>query len=171
MRLTGRINFLAENVTILHVLTGTIFDGTVTYTNTLADRQIEQGHRVIIIAKNQLGETRADFASIPINKRGILQRLRNIELIKRVVKSESADLIHAHSRAASWLCHFVAKLTKTPYVSTIHAFIGTHASVRNHNIYGERTFAICEKIKEHAIKHTKYFNENNIEVIHNGIEF
>ena len=153
----------------MHIITGTIFDGTMTYATSLADKQVEMGHRVFIVGNRLPVQTRATFISVPIHNRRYLQRFRNIRVLKSLFKLYEIELVNAHSRAASWLSHYATKKLPVTYVSTIHSFIPERASVKRHNIYGKNIIAVCDEIKKHAEATAPYFKSLDIRVVYNGI--
>ncbi|MCS7005877.1 MAG: polysaccharide deacetylase family protein [Cytophagales bacterium] len=155
---------------ILHVLSQTTLTGAETYVATLADFQIQQGNRVFIVSDTFITPTKASIVHQPIARRTYLQRVRNILFLRKFIKSNNIDVVHAHSRASSWVSHFAVLKTRVPLISTIHGRQHLHTSTWLYNVYGDRQIAICENIKQHLIYEVK-LNPTHISVIPNGFMF
>ena len=156
-------------VNILHVLSGDIVTGSETSTAALVGEQVHQGHKVFIAAGSFSQPTQANFIQVPIFNRGPLQRLKNIRSLLKIIRREKIDIVHAHSRAASWVSFWACRLSGTAYLSTLHGRQHLHFSNRHFNIYGSHCVAVCEDIRDQMLKETKVFNTSQMTVIRNGI--
>ena len=123
--------------------------GAETYTLALAARQREAGHHCVIVSDRINIRHEFPFYPVPLGERGWLRRLSNILLIRRLVRKERIDVMHAHSRAASWIANAVASVTGTAYISTVHGRQSVHFTSRRFNVYGQRVIAICPHLAQH----------------------
>ncbi len=155
---------------ILHVLSQVQITGAEVYAVTLAEAHIQQGHEVFIISDKLHKQTRASYFSQPIHKRSYKQRLKNIFFLRNFLKQHSIDVVHAHSRAASWVCNIAVKNLKIPLISTIHGRQHLHASVSMFDIYGDKLIAVCNNLKEHLINEVK-IDPKKVTTIPNGFDF
>lgn len=154
---------------ILQVLSQFEVTGAETFAATLADAQIAAGHTVYIISDNFYTSTKATVISHPIGKRDIQQRLSNISFLRKFIREHKIDVVHAHSRAASWVCYFAARGGKVPLVSSIHGRQHLHFSSTLFSIYGEKRVAVCKSIYDHLTHDLKYGLET-LALVHNGID-
>lgn len=154
---------------ILHVLSGDFVSGSETSTAALAAEQIKKGHQVFIAAGSFSQPTQAQVILAPIYNRGLAHRFLNILALKQIIQREHIDIVHAHSRAASWVAHWACRLTKTAFLSTLHGRQHLHFSSRHFNVYGKRCIAVCENIREQILKETSVFKPEQLTVIRNGI--
>lgn len=154
---------------ILHVLSGDFVAGSETSTAAVIDRQIQGGHRVWIAAGKFTHATQARIYSVPIYNRGLVQRFLNIRRLIQIIRDEKIDIVHAHSRAASWVSYWACFRTGTAYLSTFHGRQHLHFSNKRFNIYGPRCAAVCENIREQMLEETRVFQPEQITVIRNGI--
>lgn len=154
---------------ILHVLSGDFVSGSETSTAALAAEQIKRGHQVFIAAGSFSQPTQAQVILIPIYNRGWAHRVLNVLALRRVIQREGIDLVHAHSRAASWVAHWACRLTGTAVLSTLHGRQHLHFSSRRLNIYGPHCIAVCEDIRDQMLKETSVFKPDGLMVIRNGI--
>ncbi|MFH0988544.1 MAG: polysaccharide deacetylase family protein [bacterium] len=155
---------------ILHVLSQFEVTGAETYATTLAEQQLQRGHTVFITSDNLTLPTQATYIQLPIGKRAYRSRWNNYRSLRHLIHTHRIDLIHAHSRAASWVSFYASKKTRTPFISTIHGRQHLHLSSKTLNIYGKSIIAVCESVRDHLVNDLG-FPENIIRVIPNGIAF
>jgi hypothetical protein len=138
-------------VHILHVLSQTHLTGAEVHAATLCALELAQGDLPILVSDTitvPLPDG-ADYVPMPIHDRGYLNRLRNVRRLVRLCRERQVDVIHAHSRAASWVANLAARRARVGYVSTIHGRQHLHPSSRTWNIYGRHIIAICDDLAEH----------------------
>ncbi len=155
---------------ILHVVSAQFFAGSVAYAVQLAEAHRAQGHAVWLMSDVTELPTGATLVQALISERGYRQRLRNVRLIRQLVKEEGIDVVHAHSRAASWVSYFALRGLKVPLVSTVHGRQHLHTSTSLLDIYGDKVIAICENLREHLITEVK-MAAAKIVAIPNGVAF
>ena len=155
---------------ILHVLSAEFFAGSVAYAVSLAEAHRAQGHAVWLVADSDELPTGATQVKTPIGDRRYGQRLRNIRLIRQLIQTESIDVVHAHSRAASWVSYIALRGLKVPLVSTVHGRQHLHSSTSLFDIYGDAVIAICGNLREHLITEVKMAPAKIVE-IPNGVTF
>ena len=156
---------------ILHVLSGDFVAGSETSTASLIEIQIAEGHRIFIASGQFTHPTQAKLFSVPVYDRGLWSRFSNIRRLNQIIRDEKIDLIHAHSRAASWVSYWASRFTKTAYLSTLHGRQHLHFSNKNFNIYGSHCAAVCENIREQMLNETKVFQPEQLVVVRNGVKF
>jgi glycosyltransferase involved in cell wall biosynthesis len=154
---------------ILHVLSQFEVTGAETFAATLANTQIANGYKVFIVSDNFYTKTNATVISHPIGKRDLPQRLENIIYLKNFIKENNIDVVHAHSRAASWVSYFATRLGYVPLVSSIHGRQHLHFSSKMFSVYGEKRVAVCKSIYTHLNHDLKYPLET-LALINNGID-
>ena len=155
---------------ILHLFTGTIVDGTITYAVQLSSSQQSQGHTVYLCGNDLTLPTDVPFIHLPVHKRDLFQRFQNTWLLTRLIARLDLDIIHTHSRAAAWLANYACRFGRATHIYTLHAFTLDLPSHKRHNVYGKHVFSVCENIRKQAIENTEYFGKQQIPIILNGIE-
>ena len=136
---------------VLHVLSSDFYAGSVAYALKLSEKQQEEGHEVHVITDNAHFFENVPVVKWPVSKRSMKQRMINIFFIVKFIRKNKITIIHAHSRAASWISFFAAKICKVPLVSTIHG-----RQVTKGDIYGEKIIGICPNLVEHLQKEMGY---------------
>ena len=134
---------------ILHLLSQTHLTGAEVYAADLCKYQMSEGHECFIISDTLSVESVARYFPMAIHNRKYVNRIKNIREIIKFCKKHRIDLIHAHSRAGSWLVNVVRLFVDIAYVSTIHGRQSVHFSSKRKNVYGQRIIAVCEHLKEH----------------------
>ena len=134
---------------ILHLLSQTHLTGAEVYAADLCKYQMSEGHECFIISDTLSVESVARYFPMAIHNRKYVNRIKNIREIIKFCKKHRIDLIHAHSRAGSWLVNVVRLFVDIAYVSTIHGRQSVHFSSKRKNVYGQRIIAVCEHLKDH----------------------
>ena len=153
---------------ILHVLSQREVTGAETFAATLATVQVRAGHGVWIVSDTFHSKTSAQVVSEPIGKRDAVQRIRNIFTLRSFISKNKIDVVHAHSRAASWVSAFATLGKRVPLLSTIHGRQHIHLSTKISSLYGQKILAVCEDIFEHLIEDLG-FDPDSISVVRNGL--
>ncbi len=154
---------------ILHVLSSNFYAGSVAYAVQLAERQVFEGHKVIMVTDVDCLSDKFICIVLPVSKRTLLQRFRNIRFLKKIIRQYDISIVHAHSRAASWVAYYAVRGTSVPLVSTIHGRQVKHRSIKKTNVYGNRIIAICNNLITHLINEIK-LDKQKLVHIPNGFE-
>ncbi|RYY18951.1 MAG: hypothetical protein EOO36_06945, partial [Cytophagaceae bacterium] len=155
---------------ILHVLSANFFAGSVAYAVALAEAHRRQGHEVWLASDAATLPTLAPVVQLPISQRKYRQRWHNIQALRQLVKVHAIDVVHAHSRAASWVSYFAVRGLRVPLVSTVHGRQHLHTSTSLFDVYGDKVIAICENLAEHLRAEVK-MEAAKIAVVPNGVAF
>ncbi len=92
---------------ILHLLSQTHLTGAEVYAADLCKYQMSEGHECFIISDTLSVKSDAKYTPMSIHDRKYINRIRNILALLKFCKAQQIDLIHAHSRAGSWLVNVV----------------------------------------------------------------
>ncbi|NML66463.1 polysaccharide deacetylase family protein [Hymenobacter sp. RP-2-7] len=155
---------------ILHVLSADFFAGSVAYAVALAEAHRRDGHQVWLASDAATLPTGATLVQLPISRRTYKQRWRNIRALRQLIRAEGIDVVHAHSRAASWVSYWAVRGLPLPLVSTVHGRQHLHASTSLFDIYGDKVIAICGNLAQH-LRDEVQMAPAKIEVIPNGVAF
>lgn len=155
---------------ILHVLSQVFISGPEFYVAALAEKHSALGHEIFVVSDTMTAGVKGEFHSQSIADRRYVQRLKNIRFLRGFIKKRNIDIVHAHSRAASWVSYFATLRTGVPLVSTVHGRQFPHASARLFDIYGDRVISVCENLREHLVNEIRMKREK-IVLIRNGFDF
>jgi peptidoglycan/xylan/chitin deacetylase (PgdA/CDA1 family)/glycosyltransferase involved in cell wall biosynthesis len=137
---------------ILHVLSSNFYAGSVAYALQLAERQSADGHEVFMVTDQTGLSDKITCLQLPVSNRSLLQRFNNIRFLQKVIRERDISVVHAHSRAASWIAHYAVRGTRVPLVSTIHGRQVKHSALKSNDVYGEKVIAICPQLVDHLAK-------------------
>ena len=155
---------------ILMALSQLEITGAEVYATTIADELIARGNNVFIVSDTLTIPTKAEYIKLEFNKRSLLQRIKHIKELYKLIKEKDIHIVHAHSRASSWSCQIACKLAGIPLITTTHGRQPVHFSRKLIKAFGDYSIAVCENIKKHMVNDIGY-NENKISVILNPINF
>jgi glycosyltransferase involved in cell wall biosynthesis len=155
---------------ILHVLTQFALTGAEVYAATLANAQIAEGNEVFIVSPFWHSKVSAKVVKLPLGYGAISKRVKSVFMLRNLIKRLRIDVVHAHSRASSWVCYFATKGTQVPFISTVHGRQHLHKYKRNSDVYGARVIAVCENIRLHLMSEMG-MKPSKISVIPNGMDF
>lgn len=153
---------------ILMALSQREITGAEVYAVSLSDELIKRGHHVHILSDTLTKSTQATFTPIAFNHRQIWYRLWHIAYVVYVIKRHRIQLVHAHSRASSWICTVACQLTRTPMITTVHGRQPEHKTRKLFHAFGHHIIAICENIQAQLINRLNV-PAHNISLIRNGI--
>ncbi len=145
---------------ILHVLSSNFFAGSVAYALQLAEKQNALGHDVFMATDQGGLSDHITCLTLPVSDRSLLQRFHNIRFLRKIIREHDISVVHAHSRAASWIAHYAVRGTRVPLISTIHGRQVKHSSLKSNDIYGEKVIAICPQLREHLINELHMEQQN-----------
>ncbi len=148
--------------------------GAETHLVTLAANFARNGHSVTVFSSG--GELAKQLASLgiqhekaPLNSHAPLSLLRSYFALKKQLRSQAYDLIHAHSRIAAFLVARLAKKCNIPLITTVHARFRVAPLLRRYSRWGTYTIAVSEDLKQYLCEHYACTSER-ISVIPNGID-
>lgn len=144
--------------------------GAEVYAVTLADKLVENGHKVFIISDTLTKKTKAAYYPMLFNKRSLPNRIAQIILLCKFIKRNNIDIINSNSRASGWVSFFAAKITGVPKIGTVHGEQAVHASSKKIKVFGDFVFPVCENIRDQLINVFE-IDPAKIEIVRNGIVF
>jgi len=156
-------------VNILHVLSQHEVTGAETYAAALIAEQARDGHRVVVVSDTFNTPVAAEYVPMRIGKRDYPQRLRNVVALRRLIRERRIHVVHAHSRAASWVAFFATRRSRAALVSTLHAIQPPHWSVRAFSVYGAQAIAVSRSVEENAVRDLG-LDASRVHVVSNGVD-
>ncbi len=154
---------------ILHVLSQYEVTGAETYAAALIARQARDGHRVTVVSDTLSTPVAADYLPMPIGKRDYPQRLRNVLALRRLIRERGIHVVHAHSRAGSWVAFFAVPRTGAVLVSTLHGLQPPHRSARAFSVYGRQVIAVSRSLERNAVDDLG-LDPGVVRVVPNGVD-
>ena len=109
--------------------------------------------------------------TVPMDKRSVSCMLKSYLLMRKIIKKEKPDIVHAHARIPAFICGILhktlrisrkhdtnpgAKVTKSrkmkfSFVTTAHGVFQLGGGLKHFTDWGEKTIAVSEDIKDYLI--------------------
>ncbi len=161
-------------VKILMALMGLEIGGAETHVVELVKEMKRQGYDVLVVSNGGVYEKELQQAGIrhywaPMHKRNPLLMARSLGILRRVIRQEHPDIVHAHARIPAFLCGILHKTMHFTFVTTAHWVFDTSGALRFLTNWGQKTVAVSEDIKTYLMDNYSVPAEN-IFVTINGID-
>ncbi len=148
--------------------------GAETHVCTLARELSCRGHQVTVASAggrlvSELRGWGIPHERLPLNRRMPWHLARSYGRLRRFLREERIDLIHAHSRIPARLVKGMASRRGIPLVTTVHARFSSGFLARRLSCWGGRTIAVSEDLGRYV--ETCYGVERKrVTVIPNGVD-
>ena len=143
---------MSEKRTILMATMGMDIGGAETHIVELSKELNRRGYRVIVASNGgvyvpELEQAGIECVSVPMNRRSPWPMLQSLVKMRRLIKKEQPDVVHAHARIPGFLCGILHKFMHFPFVTTAHWVFDTGGILGKLTNWGERTIAVSDDIK------------------------
>jgi glycosyltransferase involved in cell wall biosynthesis len=133
-----------------------------------------RGHDVIVASYGgvyvpEIEEKGVRHYTVPMHRRNVFCMIRSYFLLRRIIRAEKPDVVHAHARIPAFICAILKKQIRFPFVTTAHWVFKTGGGLKYLTNWGQKTIAVSEDIKEYLIKNYRV-PESDIFVTINGID-
>ena len=159
---------------ILMATMGLDIGGAETHIVELAKELKAEGHDIAIASNGGVYVPEIKAAgirhySVPMHRRNIKCMLRARGMLKKIIRQERPDVVHAHARIPAFLCGSLQPAMKFPFVTTAHWVFETRGMLRYLTNWGQRTVAVSEDIRAYLMREYGV-PEEHITVTVNGID-
>ncbi len=144
---------------ILQILPELNVGGVETGTIDFAKYLIAHGHPAIVVSNGgtlvpELEKAGAKHYALPVHKKSIGTILSCIHRLKKIIKDERIDIVHARSRVPAWIAFFACRGTAAEFITTCHGYYSIHFLSR---VMGLPKLVIVpsQVIGQHMVKHFK----------------
>jgi glycosyltransferase involved in cell wall biosynthesis len=145
--------------------------GAETHVVDLARYLTELGYRVLVASNGgcyveRLTSFGVPHYQVPLHDSKPDLLWRSVMALRRIVRDEQVDLIHAHARIPAFVTAVMGRPKHTHFITTAHYnFKGLWYLSQ----WGERTIAVSEDIREYVISYFRVPRERTV-VIPNGVD-
>lgn len=142
---------------ILMTLMGLEIGGAETHVTELARELHRHGHTVIVasnggVYESALTDVGIRHVRIPMHRRNPGDMLRSLHLLKKLIRKEKPDLVHAHARIPAFLCGILHRQMGFPFITSAHWVFEVTPLLRIITDWGQRTVAVSEDIKTYLME-------------------
>ncbi len=161
---------------IIMALAGLDIGGAETHVVELSKEIKRRGFEVVMISGGGVYQKEVeDFGikhyTVPVKARNYSQIIKAKGMIKKIIRDEKPDIVHAHARIPGFIIGLLHKEMHRSFVfvTTAHWTFDTSFVVKKLTCWGDKTLAVSEDIKKYLLK---YYNvdEKNIFISINGID-
>lgn len=117
-----------------------------------------------------LNKIKVQHFELPLKTKNPLKWLINAHRLKKIIKENGINIVHARSRAPAWSAYWAAKKAKVQFLTTFHGtygrgFLGLKKIYNRIMIKGKLVIAISTHIRNHLQKYYKV-DDKKIRLIH-----
>ncbi len=165
---------MKDRYNILLTLMGLEIGGAETHVVELAIGLKRQGFNIIIasnggVYEKELLENDIKHYHVPLQNKNVKNMINAYYALKKIIRYENIDLVHAHARIPAFICGLLHKKMGFPFITTAHWVFNTAWGLKYITNWGQQTISVSEDIKKYLIKNYK-MDEKNIKVTINGID-
>jgi len=153
---------------ILYLLSQVEITGAETYVEALASYYSTQGNNIFIASDTFSRNVNAQIFKVPLHQRGFKTRHNNILEIRKIIRENKIDIVHANSRASAWVGHFASKRENIPFVVSVHGLSGMRFSKKLVPALGDKTIPVSEYLRD-VTKKDFNLKDEQLRLIRNGI--
>lgn len=168
-----------KKLTILQILPSLGVGGVEQGCIDVASEIVKSGARSLVVSNggsrvNDLLRIKAEHIAMPVHSKNPITMWRNVKRLKKLMKKEKVDIVHARSRAPAWSAYLACKQTDTPFVTTVHgAYKGNeNKTKRLYNSImtkGDRVIAVSHFMASYIRENFK-IDERNLVIIPRGVD-
>lgn len=140
---------------ILQILPELNVGGVETGVVDLSKYLVRMGHRSVVVSAGgalvkEIESSGAKHYTLPVEAKSVITMCRMVPRLKKIIRDEKIDIVHARSRVPAWIAYFACRSTGARFVTTCHGYYGTHAfsSVMG---WGKKVIAPSMAIARHMI--------------------
>jgi len=165
---------MARPLKILLALMKLDIGGAETHVVVLSRHLTEMGYKVVMASnggcfEKEIAGYGVKHYKVPLHLPKLSYLWQSIWALRKIVREENIDLIHAHARIPAFATAFMGRPPHVRFITTAHYNFDYHFGLKYISQWGEKTIAVSQDIKEYLIKYFRV-RENKIVVIPNGID-
>lgn len=153
---------------ILYLLSQVEITGAETYVESLVNYYFAKGDKAFIASDTFSRKVKADIFKVPLHQRDFKTRRNNILEIRKIIRENKIDIVHANSRASAWVGHFACKREKIPFVVSVHGLSSMRFSKKLVPALGDKTIPVSEYLRD-VTKKDFNLKDEQLRLIRNGI--
>lgn len=148
--------------------------GAETHVVELSKELKRRGHNIIIVSRggafeSELLEAGIKHIKLPLHSKKLSDIKKSKKELEKIITEEKIDIVHSHTRIASFILGKLHKKMNFNFVTTAHWVFSTRFGLKYLTDWGEKTIAVSQDIKKYLIDNYKT-KEEDIFVTINGID-
>ncbi len=132
------------------------------------------GHEVAVVSNGGVYVSEIQAAGIrhysaPLDQRSLTAMFRARRILKRILRRERPDIVHAHARIPAFLCGTLGGRKRYAFVTSCHGVYQVSGMLKLLSNWGEHTLAVSEDIRDYLMEQYGV-PEEQIALTINGID-
>ncbi|MBW8823232.1 MAG: glycosyltransferase family 4 protein [Xanthomonadales bacterium] len=166
----------ARPLTVMQLLPALDAGGVERSTLEIAAALEHGGHRALVVSAGgrmlpALGVTGARHITLDIGRKSLLT-LRHVRALRRLLRDERVDIVHARSRLPAWIGWLAVRgmgVAKPRFVTTVH---GLNSPSRYSAVMarGDRVICVSDTVRDYVLHHYPWTDPARLRVIPRGID-
>ncbi|MFA7386692.1 MAG: glycosyltransferase family 4 protein [Thiohalobacteraceae bacterium] len=168
---------MATRLTVVQILPAMESGGVERGTVEVGAELVRRGHRAIVISAggrmvHELARHKVEHVDWTVGKKS-LTTLRFIRRLRKFLRDERVDILHARSRLPAWIAYRAWRgmdpRTRPRFVTTVHGFysVGRYSAVMTK---GERVICVSSSVKDYVLANYAGVDPDKLRVIHRGVD-
>jgi len=163
-----------EGTKVLMALMGMEIGGAETHVLELCKSLKRRGLDVYVVSNGGVYEEElirhgVKHFKLPLHNKNPMNLISSYFSLKRIIKENDINLVHAHARIPAFLCGLLQKRLHFRFVTTAHAHFRNAIAYRVLTNFGEASLAVAQDIKDNLVKNYK-MSDDNVFLTINGID-
>lgn len=141
----------------------------------VAQALVAAGHRSIVISNggrlvDSLQENGSEHITMPVGRKS-LRTLGLIRPLRRLLKAEGVDVLHARSRVPAWLSRLTLRGMPNPpsFITTVHGLNSVNWFSRVMTS-GDRVICVSNTVRKYVLENYPEVDGSKLSVIHRGVD-
>ncbi len=131
-----------------------IIGGAETHVFELSKELAARGHDVTVASNggvyvDALIKAGVKHFTVPLHTKNPAAMMKSFRLLKKLIRQEKFDIVHAHSRIPAFICGSLAKRIGFRFVTSTHAVFKVGPILERISNWGDHTFAVSCDIKQY----------------------
>lgn len=165
---------MEQKRTILMATMGLEIGGAETHIVELSKELHRRGYDVVVVSNGGVYERELTDAGVrcyhaPMHRRSPIPMLKSLIALRKIIRAERPDVVHAHARIPGFLCGILHRFMRFPFVTTAHWVFDAGGALRFLTNWGQRTIAVSDDIKDYLWDNYQIPGEH-VTVTINGID-
>ena len=119
--------------------------------------------------EKELEQINVKHVKVPLHNSDLKNILKSYKMLKKIIKEENINIVHAHTRVAAMICDSICKKMKIPFYTTVHFDYDTKFPFNKLSKWGDKTLAVSKDLKEYVVKNYNV-KDYNVYITVNGID-
>ena len=134
---------------------------------------VKLGHRCIVVSRGgglvkESERMHVKHYCLPVDKKSLFTILKMIFSVRKIIKDEKIDVVHAHSRVPAWIAFFACCGSQAVFLTTCHGHYNRHYFSRVMS-WAKLTICPSQAVARH-MRDGFGLPLERIRLIHNGVD-